>query len=370
MLAAPSISQQVLDHRGDHPATDERSAVSHAADYATPMLRAVAVMLLLAACAASSPSTAPQDAASSTLESEPSAAPSGSSSAAAATWEQLDDAPFARLEMAVTAHDGRIWLAGGLSPVGEALSDVEIFDPTTGEWTDGPSLPTGVHHAALVSDGERLLFIGGYLGSDFNRPTEIVLVLGAGDAEWAAGPALPEARGAGAAAYDGSRIVYAGGVGPAGVVADVYALSGEAWERLGVMARAREHLAAASDGEGNVWLLGGRVGSLTSNLADVEVVTADEIEQLEALPTPRGGVAAFFAESAGACLTGGEAPDQAYTTVECISVDGTVSTLPALNESHHGHGAAVVDGIAYVLLGGPQPTLSADSTVEALTLAP
>jgi hypothetical protein len=47
-----------------------------------------------------------------------------------------------------------------------------------------------------------------------------------------------------------------------------------------------------------------------------------------------------------------------------------VTTLPPLNEPHHGHGAAVVDGIAYVLLGGPEPTLSADSTVEALTLTP
>ena len=282
----------------------------------------------------------------------------------------LEEAPFARLEMAVAAHDGRIWLAGGLSPFGEALTDVEIFDPASGEWTDGPSLPTGIHHAALASDGERLLLVGGYLGSDFSRPTDFVLVLADGAGEWTEGPALPEARAAGAAAFDGSRVVYAGGVGSAGVVADVYALSGDEWERLGVMARAREHLAATSDGQGTVWLLGGRVGSLTSNMSDVEIVTEGELEQLDPLPTPRGGVAAFFAESVGACLTGGEAPDQAYTTVECISADGTITTLPPLNEPHHGHGAAVVDGVAYVLLGGPEPTLSADSTVEALTLAP
>ena len=35
------------------------------------------------------------------------------------------------LEMAVTGGTGRhIWLAGGLSPVGEALTDVAIFDPS------------------------------------------------------------------------------------------------------------------------------------------------------------------------------------------------------------------------------------------------
>ncbi len=37
-----------------------------------------------------------------------------------------------------------------------------------------------------------------------------------------------------------------------------------------------------------------------------------------------------------------------------------MTTLPELNEAHHGHGAAVVDGVAYVLLGGPEPGLSAE----------
>jgi N-acetylneuraminic acid mutarotase len=284
-------------------------------------------------------------------------------------WERLPDAPLARLEMAVSAHDNRIWLAGGLSPLGDALTDVEIFDPASGAWADGPSLPGAVHHAALVSDGDRLVLVGGYLGSDFNRPTDLVLVLADGDEEWRPGPALPAARAAGAAAWDGGRIVYAGGVGTDGVAADVYALDGEAWERIGSMAQVREHLAATSDGSGTTWLLGGRVGGLDTNLAVVEVVEGDAITGLGNLPTARGGVAAFWDPRLGACLTGGEAPEFAFTTVECIDAEGGVVTLPELNEPHHGHGAAVVDGVAYVVLGGPEPTLSAGSTVETLELS-
>ena len=128
-------------------------------------------------------------------------------------WQELAPAPLARLEMATAAHDGRIWLAGGLSPLGEAVSEVEIFDPASGEWSSGPALPTGIHHAALVSDGDRLLLLGGYLGASFNQPTEIVLTLPDGGDSWQLGPPLPEARGAGAAAWDGQRVVYAGGVG-------------------------------------------------------------------------------------------------------------------------------------------------------------
>ena len=132
---------------------------------------------------------------------------------------------------------GRIWLAGGLSPLGEALTDVDIFDPATAEWSEGPSLPTGIHHAALVSDGARLMLIGGYLGRDPSLPTAFVLVLDEGADEWREGPALPDARGAGAAAFDGSRIVFAGGVGTNGLAfSDVFALDGDAWERIGAMA--------------------------------------------------------------------------------------------------------------------------------------
>lgn len=289
-------------------------------------------------------------------------------SGVAEAWEHLPDAPFARLEMAVTAHDGRVWLAGGLSALGEALIDVDIFDPASGAWSEGPSLPAPVHHAALVSTGDELLLVGGYQGSDFNRPTDLVLVLADGDAAWREGASLPEARAAGAAAWDGSRVVYAGGVGPEGVSADVYALVGDAWERIGSMAQTREHLAATSDGDGAVWLLGGRVGSLTTNLDVVELVSGSSITSIGSLPTARGGVAAFHAPGLGACLTGGEAPEFAFTTVECIDADGTIVTLPELNEPHHGHGAAVVNGIAFVVLGGPEPSLSAGATVESLAL--
>ncbi len=295
--------------------------------------------------------------------------PTGStdaSQAAAASWETLPDAPFARLEMAVAAHDGRIWLAGGLSPLGEALTDVDVYDPATGEWSDGPPLPTPLHHAAMVSDGERLVLLGGYIGSDFNLPTDVVLVLA--DDSWEAVAPLPEARAAGAAAWDGDRLVYAGGLGPAGIAADVYALADGSWGRVGSMAQVREHLAATSDGEGRTWLLGGRVGSLATNLPQAELVEGDTITDIGVLPTARGGVAAFVHPERGACLTGGEAPDRAFTTVECIDADGDVVTLPPLNEPHHGHGAAVVDGIVYVILGGPEPTLSAGSTIESMAL--
>lgn len=334
------------------------------------LVAVVLIATLAAACATPAPEDSATPAATASAP-EPSASASQApapSQHPLPAWERLADAPFARLEMAVAAHDGRIWLAGGLSPNGEALTEVAIFDPVSGEWDAGPALPAAVHHAALVSDGERLLLIGGYLGSAFNRPTDIVLALVDEERGWQPGPSLPAARAAGAAAWDGARVVYAGGVGD-GVAGDVYALATGGWERIGELREPREHFAAASDVAGRTWLLGGRVGGLTSNLATVELVEGEEIELLGDLPTPRGGVAAFHVEGLGACLTGGEAPDRAFATVECMTADGEVTSLPDLREPHHGHGAVVVDGVAYVLLGGPEPSLSAGATVEALDLA-
>ena len=334
----------------------------------------VVLAVILGGCATASPvptssipagSPAPGGAASAPSATEPSGrAPTE------AAWVELPDAPLARLEMATAAHAGRIWLAGGLSPLGDVVAEVEVFDPASGEWSSGPSLPTGVHHASLVSDGERLILIGGYIGASFNAPTEIVLTLADGADAWEAGPSLPAARGAGAAAWDGSRVVYAGGVGPGGVSGDVFALVDGAWERIGAMPRAREHLAATSDGAGRTWLLGGRVGGLDANLGDVDLVEGASITASDPLPTPRGGVGAFFLPELGACLTGGEAPTEAYTVVECVDADGAATTATPMNVRRHGHGAAVVDGIAYVVLGGPVPALSAQESVEALDPTP
>jgi non-specific serine/threonine protein kinase len=338
---------------------------------------AILVAALVVGCA-QPPS--PSVSASTSIASPPAASASGASSMASAAastraapvagWERLPTAPIARLEMAVTAHQGRIWLAGGLSALGSALTDVEILDPGTGEWSEGPALPAGLHHAALVSDGERLLLIGGYLGSAFSQPTDLVLVLEDEEGEWVEGPSLPEPRAAGAAAWDGDRVVYAGGVEPGGSISpDVIALVDGSWVMVDGMVGPREHLAATSDGAGRTWLMGGRLGGLDTNVATVEVLEGGSISLGPALTTPRGGVAAFYDPEVGACLTGGEAPDRAYIAVECVTDDGALRMLPDLAEPHHGHGAAVVDRIAYVVLGGPEPTLSAGSTVEALDLA-
>jgi hypothetical protein len=136
----------------------------------------------------------------------------------------------------------------------------------------------------------------------------------------------------------------------------------------GRLSEAREHLAAASDGDGTTFLLGGRRGGLGGNRSTVDIVSGGAPMRLGELPTARGGVAAFWAPGLGACLVGGESPNGTNSEVECIDAEGTTVVLPGLAVPRHGLGAAVADGHAYALLGGPEPGLFVSDAVELLAL--
>ena len=284
------------------------------------------------------------------------------------SWTTVAAAPAALSEVAVAAHEGRIWVAGGLRQDGSASDGVMFFDPSSGVWTAGPSLPQPIHHSALVSTPGAVFQVGGYDAS--GAPTASVRRLDDGATSWTDDSALPDGRGAGAAAFDGTRIVYAGGVGPGGVASEVFAMApgGVAWDRVGRLPLAREHLAATSDGSGRTFVLGGRVGGLDRNLATVDLLEGATVRTVGDLPTKRGGVAAFWWPSLGACLAGGESPNGTNPQVECMDAAGVIAVLPDLAIARHGVGAAVVGGSAYVVLGGREPGLHTSDVTETLAL--
>ncbi len=287
-----------------------------------------------------------------------------------AGWVLGAPAPVALTEVAAAAHQGRIWVAGGLDGEGRAVDDLQVYDPIGEGWASWPPLPEPVHHAALVSDGDALFLIGGYTGDDFGRPTTAVWRLDDADAGvWVPDHPLPQPRGAGAAAWSGrGQIMYGGGVGPDGVSADVFVRDDRGWRLLASLSRPREHLAATSGGSGSVTFLGGRSGGLGGNLGTIDFVSAEGVVgHAEDLPTPRGGIAAFSAGTLGDCVVGGEGPDGTFGAVECVGAFET-TTLPGLTYPRHGLGAAFMNGRAYVLLGGPRPGLTVSQVVEVIDL--
>lgn len=274
--------------------------------------------------------------------------------------------------MAAAAFDGRLWVVGGLAASGAPLSATHVYDPRQDEWSPGPELPEGLHHTSLVNAGGRLYVIGGFtnaFGAGSAQPSADVWRLADDEASWVEDEPLPEPRAAGGAAWDGRRLVYGGGVGPSGTSADVFAREEGAWRRIGVLGEPRQHLAAASDGSGRTWFVAGRYVSLAENSGSVDVLDGDQILPFGQPLTPRSGVGAFWdASTSSVCVAGGETVDGTLGTVECVDSDGMVTVLPQLAVPRHGVGAAVIDSVAYVVMGGRQPGLFVSNVTEALLL--
>lgn len=54
-------------------------------------------------------------------------------------WEREADAPFQRRAFALAAHQGKVYLIGGMTPEGTTRR-VDVYDPATEKWTAGPEL--------------------------------------------------------------------------------------------------------------------------------------------------------------------------------------------------------------------------------------
>lgn len=283
-----------------------------------------------------------------------------------ASWAPGPAAPLLLTEVAAATHGDRIYAAGGLDAQGRAVDAVLVLDVVSQSWSSGPPLPEPIHHSALVSTPDGLLLVGGFRAD--GQPTADVQRLDPAADRWVAGPGLPEPRAAGAAAASREGAVYAGGIGPGGVEAAVFRLVGREWTVVGRLPIGREHLAAATDHDGRVFVLGGRRGGLDSNQSIVDVIEGDTIRLLGHVPTPRGGVGAFWWPGLGACLVGGESPGGTHAQVECIDAQGRVTGLPDLALARHGLGVATLRGAAWVVLGGARPGLFVSNAVEVLEL--
>lgn len=58
-----------------------------------------------------------------------------------AAWEALATPTFQRRATSVAAHDGKLYVVGGMQAVGGPTTRVDIYDPSADTWSQGPSLP-------------------------------------------------------------------------------------------------------------------------------------------------------------------------------------------------------------------------------------
>jgi non-specific serine/threonine protein kinase len=146
----------------------------------------------------------------------------------------------------------------------------------------------------------------------------------------------------------------------------VYDPALDTWSRAAPIPTPREHLAGfVHDGE--VWALGGRALSLSSNFAVVEIYdpAANAWRTGPALTMPHGGFAAAVLDGV-AYAVGGEEPARALDTAEALDLpDGAWRTIAPVPTPRHGHAMAAAAGRVWVIGGADAPIFAAVDAVES-----
>ncbi|MEM1063358.1 MAG: hypothetical protein AAGJ97_13615, partial [Planctomycetota bacterium] len=105
-----------------------------------------------------------------------------------AGWQALPEAPFMRRAVSVAAHDGKLYVLGGMQDVGAPTTETAVFDPATGQWADGPKLVGGI----MVGFGSSAFAAGGRLYASVYDGT--LQRLSQDGSEWEVVGDLPEDR--------------------------------------------------------------------------------------------------------------------------------------------------------------------------------
>ena len=279
-------------------------------------------------------------------------APSPPPAEAPGAWTpvEAENTPTARHENAFVEVGGRFYLLGGRGD-----RPVDIYDPETQRWTQGPAPPFQMHHfQAVAHDGD--IYVVGAWADDYPRENGLshVYVYDTDANAWRKDAPIPPGRrrgSAGAVVHDDKIYLVGGNVGGHGPHAtavawfDVFDPATGTWTALRdrPAPHARDHFQAAVVNEKLV-VIGGRdsgvEGFIDSTLAAVDVYDFETQEwstwRDAPLPTERAGctVAVHGDE---VIITGGEGFGQTWGQTEALNVETRDwRSLGRLNQPRHG----------------------------------
>jgi len=74
-----------------------------------------------------------------------------------AKWQPLAEPPFQRRAVSVAAHQGKLFVIGGMQAEGGPTTRVDVYDPATDSWAAGPAIPgsgmSGFGSSAFATGG-------------------------------------------------------------------------------------------------------------------------------------------------------------------------------------------------------------------------
>jgi len=293
------------------------------------------------------------------------------------TWSTEQPMPEAVLDAGGTALGGKLYVVAGKTTAGHR-SAMDIYDPSTGIWTTGPSLPgPAVENPAMVTLNGKLYVFGGST-SAFSGAVHNAAVYDPTSKTWKRLAPLATARaGATAQAIDG-KIYVVGGMGASGASlagVEVYDPTDNTWTRGTAMKTRRDNPGSATLG-GKLYVFGGRTRNadgttLNGTLASVERFNPATGTWAARAPMPTGRRTMVVGTLGGqAQVMGGEKTTTGGTFAANEEYDPLADTWTKLTPMHtprHGAVAGTINGVVYVAGGGPQGGTSFTNVNEAFT---
>ncbi|MFA6603216.1 MAG: kelch repeat-containing protein [Patescibacteria group bacterium] len=281
-------------------------------------------------------------------------------------WLLARPMPTARVGLAATQINGRIYAIGGVDRWGQTVKTVEVFDTFTNSWSAAPGLPVPLHRAAAVAQGGLVYVIGGLQGAAL-KPTDGLYIYDPKTSSWTAGPAIPQLIGGALAIATDDQIHVFGGRNSFGSLGThfVFDILAGQWSKADDMISVREGMAGDEFG-GHIYLAAGRSGSRALNLGTFESfdLAAEQWDALEALPTPRGNLGAAYVKGR-LYVFGGEGMSSALDQIEAYDAGRHVwQSVGRLPVPLQGFGTASINDRVYIIGGGRRPGWS----VSDLTL--
>jgi N-acetylneuraminic acid mutarotase len=170
-------------------------------------------------------------------------------------WSTAAPLPAPRGGHAAVVLGGKIHVLGGGNSI-STIADHSVYDPATNSWTAAAPLPRSEGSPAAVVFGGKLYAIGGRSGfSDFGD----VYVYDAAHDRWSKGPSIKPRGTAGATVYRGAIYLFGGESQPQhAVLADVYRLraGAKAWQKVSRLPTARNYARAVAFHDA-VYVVGG-----------------------------------------------------------------------------------------------------------------
>jgi hypothetical protein len=231
------------------------------------------------------------------------------------SWTTRSPMPTKRTRLSAVFTNGKLYAIGGFAFNGPSAA-VEIYDLANDSWSVAPSMSTARYGAAAVvrPDGKIVVMGGDYDSSTSPSSvghSNVVEVLDPTTGEWTSGPTLPEGRYQGRAAVraDGT-IVFAGGLAvPPGVTrASVFTLApgSNVWANGPTMTSPRTSHALVAGADGSIYAIGGK-NNQGDDLASVETLgpSALGFATLSAMPATLSGHAAVRGADGTLVVVGG-----------------------------------------------------------------